>query len=185
MPDSVVAYLRTDEREATLPTRGDVAIGALAFNERTLASRGSIEATYQASLFASGFGRAYYQGYVDSIGALGVTFTGGDDRVVHTQRGHRRLALGSLAVAGVASATSLSFGAMTYLDGRDYRSTALQRAAHDAQQRYERDLPISLVAGGVAIAGGLAAWYLWPRSSVTLVPSVEHGATAVSLGGRW
>ncbi|HEY5948477.1 MAG TPA: caspase family protein, partial [Kofleriaceae bacterium] len=74
VPDATTAFLRTDTREATLPLRGGVMIAALALAENRSAARGSIEASYQAALFSADYGRAYYQGYVDSIGAVGVNF---------------------------------------------------------------------------------------------------------------
>lgn len=185
LPDETIAYVRTDTREAAVPANGDVTFEQLAFADRDLASRGSIAAAYRDALFATGFGRAYYRGYVDSTGAIGVTFAAEPDAMHPRESGQRTLAYTSAAVAGVAAATGVTFAVLTLIAHSDYTSTSLQREAHDAQVRYDRDLPIAVTSGAVAVIAGAAAWYLWPRSSLAVVPAVEHGAASLSLSGRF
>jgi hypothetical protein len=175
VPDGTAAFLRTDSAEAPLPMRGAVAIAKLALAEREVASRGSIETAYRTSLFASGYGRAYYQGFVDSIGGIGVAFVdaGGHGIAPADQRSRKRLAMGLGITGGVLAVASISTGLVAYLAHVDYVSTDLQRPAHDAQVRYDRYLPISIGTGIAAIAAGAAAYVLWPKSAVTVVPTTD------------
>jgi hypothetical protein len=187
LPDATAAFLRTETREAPLPARGAVALSQLALADRAVEGRGSVEVAYQTSLFASEFGRSYYQGYIDSIGALGVSFPEAVDAstLPSDRTGRGRLALGSALVGGVAAAVSITTGVLAYQARRDFEATNLQRAAHDAQARYARYLPISFATGGAALVAGVAAWWLWPRSRVTVVPSAGEGGYGVSVGARW
>jgi hypothetical protein len=181
VPDGA-AYLRTDTDEATLPEHGAVALASIAMKTRSTASRGAIEASYQTALFASGYGRAYYQGYVDSIGEIGVRFpepVTDSPRTRTTRRRH--LAEGTAVLGGVAALTALTTGALAYEAHADYTSTSLQRPAHDAQVRYDRYLPISITSGAVAVAAGIATWWLWPRSPVRITPS----SNSVALSFDW
>src|SRR5687767_14670864 len=63
IPDDTRAFLRTRDREASLPTRGTIAFADVRLAPRTTAARGSIDDAYRASLWASDFGRSYYQGF--------------------------------------------------------------------------------------------------------------------------
>jgi hypothetical protein len=185
LPEQTVAYIRTETQEAALPANGDVALAHLAFSDRDLASRGSIAAAYRDALFATGFGRDYYLGYVDSTGAIGVAFSEERDDQPRGSTGHRKLALTSVVVGGLAAATAVTFGVLAANARSDFEHTSLQREAHDAQVRYERDLPIAITSSVVAVVAGAAAWYLWPRSTITVVPTAEHGAMSLSFGARW
>lgn len=190
VPEATAAFLRTEAGEAALPARGPVQLAALSLTRRGVGSRGSIEAAYQTALFSSGYGRSYYQGFVDSIGAVGVSFQDTSAAPVTADDRHRRrknLAIGSVVIAGVGAAAALTTGALAYSAHRDYESTALQRAAADAKARYDRYLPISIVSGSVAVVAGAAAYWLWPRAPVQVTPSVdaERGAWSVTVGGSW
>ena len=67
VPDATAAFLRTDAGEATLPLHGAITLATLVLDTaRNVASRGSIDTAYRSALFASSYGRAYYQGFVDS-----------------------------------------------------------------------------------------------------------------------
>jgi hypothetical protein len=187
VPDAQAAFLRTDTAEASLPVRGAIALARLVLADRDVASRGSIESSYRTALFASGYGRAYYKGFVDSTGELGVSFedeaprsrTPGD----HATR--RTIAISSAVVGGVAALASITTGVLAYEAHADFEATTLQAAAHDAQVRYDRYLPLAIGAGAVAVVAGAAAYLVWPRSPVTVVPTAEHGTYAVGVGGTW
>ena len=174
VPDAIPAFLRTAEAEVALPVRGVVALGKLAMAPRAVASRGSIDASYERALFASPYGRAYYKGFVDSTGALGVTFAD-ESMAARGQPRGRGLAVGLAVVGGVSALASLTTGALALRARSDFNSTMLQRPADDAKQRYDRYLPISLATGGIAVAAGVGAYLLWPRSRVHVVPEGDAG----------
>ncbi len=172
VPDATGAFLRTDTQEAPLPVRGAIALAKLVLAERDVASRGSIEVAYQTALFASGYGRAYYQGFVDSTGGIGVAFADETARpAARDVQRSKRLAIGAASFAGVAAAASITTGILAYSAHSDFESTTLQREAHDAQVRYDRYLPISIGTGVAALAAGAAAYWLWPKSRVAVVPA--------------
>ncbi|HET9989251.1 MAG TPA: hypothetical protein VFQ65_12060, partial [Kofleriaceae bacterium] len=131
--------------------------------------------------FASGYGRAYYQGFVDSTGSLGVTFADERDDARARPRG-RGLALGLAAVAGVTAIASVTTGVLAYEARSDFESTMLQKPADDAKHRYARDLPISIATGAIAVATGIAAYVLWPRAKVQVVPTADPRAGTYGLG---
>jgi len=174
VPEGIPAYLRTADGEVALPLRGALALASLVLGPRAVASRGSIDDAYQRALFASGYGRAYYQGFVDSTGALGVTFAD-ESEVAHARPRGRALSLGFAGFAGVAAVASLTTGVLAYEARSDFNATTLQRPADEAKQRYRRYLPISIATGATAIAAGVAAYYLWPRAPVHVVPTGEAG----------
>jgi hypothetical protein len=189
-PTGAVAYLRTNTREAKLPPTGDVAIGKLVFADRDLASRGSIEATYQNALFASSYGPEYYRGYVDSVGAIGVAFAEDPSAKATTAQratGNRRIAYSATAIAAVGAVTGATFGALAIRARSDFNNTDLQRAAHDAQVRYDRDRALAIGGFAVTALATAVAWWLWPRSSVSasLTPSGGDGSYRLWLNAHW
>ena len=186
VPDAAVAFLRTTTSEAKLPISGAIALAQIVLAPSDVASRGAIEAAYQTQLFASGYGRAYYQGFVDSIGAVGVSFRQTTSpTVTPTERRRKRWAVASAGFAAVALAASITTGALAADAHADYGNTQLQREAADAKARYEMFLPTSIATGVLAIASGVLAYKLWPSSRVTIVPAAEQGNVSISLGGQW
>lgn len=126
---------------------------------------------------------AYYQGFVDSIGAIGVSFPapptrGPTDGEHHPHR--KRIAIGSGIVGGLAAGVALTTGLLAHQARQDFESTTLQRPAHDAQARYDRYVPISITAGTLALVAGAVAWRLWPSARVQVAPTV-----AADGGVRW
>jgi hypothetical protein len=154
--------------------RGVISIATLAMVPRAVGSRGSIDASYERALFASAYGRAYYKGFVDSTGAIGVTFADEAPTQPGTPRG-RGLAVGLAVVGGVSGLAAVTTGILAWRARSDFDSTMLQRPAEEARQRYARYLPISIATGGVAVAASVGAYLLWPRSRVHVVPSGEAG----------
>jgi hypothetical protein len=181
VPDTTPAYLRTADAEVSLPVRGAIALASLVLGPHAVGSRGSIDTAYQRALFASGYGRAYYQGFVDSTGSIGVTFADERDDRSARPRG-RGLALGVAAFAGVSAVVSVTTGVLAYKARSDFESTTLQRPADEAKQRYARDLPISIATGVTAVAAGAVAYWLWPRANVQVVPAVDPGSATYGLG---
>jgi hypothetical protein len=170
VPDSVPAYLRTAEGEVSLPVLGAIALASLVLGPSTVAGRGSIDTAYQRALFASGYGRAYYQGFVDSTGSIGVTFADEGDALRASPRG-RGWSIGFGVFAGAAAIASVTTGVLAANARSDFNATMLQRPAEDAKSRYARYLPLSIATGASAIAAGVVAYWLWPHSSVRVVPS--------------
>ena len=184
VPEGRSAVLRTADAEVDLPVRGAIAMVRLVLGPLATAARGSLDRSLRSALFASSFGRSYYEGFVDSTGALGVTFAPDrDDAHVHA-RG-RGLALGLAVVAGVAAATAVTTGVLAYQARADYDATMLQRPAADAKQRYDRYLPISIATGVTSVVAGVAAYWLWPRSAVRVTPTAEAGAYGLGVEVPW
>ncbi|CAN5813007.1 hypothetical protein BH11MYX2_BH11MYX2_24660 [soil metagenome] len=188
VPDGDGTFMRTPTREAALPARGQIAINDVSWRPLTVASRGSMEVTYQTSLFTTAYGRSYYQGFVDSTGSLGVRFA--DPAVVAElpERRHRRkqLAVGGVVLAGAFGITAGLFAYLAYDAHSDFTGTTLQREAAEAEDRYHRDLPIAITAGVLAIGAGVAAGILWPRGELHVAPTATtDGTFGLSLGGAW
>jgi hypothetical protein len=172
------AFLRTATSEAELPS-GDapVELDDLRFRGRSVAARGSLDASYRAALFSSAYGSDYYRGFVDSIGAIGVRF--GPPRrldVPAEDTGRRgRWSLTAASVGGVSATASVSGLIVAYRAKRAFESTDLQRPAHEAKRRYERALLAAGVTGVTALAGGLVAWRLWPSAEDVAIAPVASG----------
>lgn len=180
VPDAVPAYLRTSDAEVSLPVRGAIALANLVLGPRAVGSRGAIDDSYQRALFASEYGRAYYQGFVDSTGALGVTFADAGGEALARPRG-RALSLTLAAVAGVSAITGVTAGVLAYDARSDFNATMLQKPAADAKRRYDRALPISIAGGALAVGAGVAAYLLWPRAPVRIAPTSD----GYGLGMEW
>lgn len=190
VPDGAIAFLRTDTREARLPARGAVQIASLELGATTLASRGSIEASYRAALFSAGYGRAYYQGFVDSIGAVGVQFAPAPDHRADvpggSSRTERRAALVTGVTAGALGVTAIATGVVALKAKHDYDTTDLQRPADEARRRYERFGTIAVVTGVAGLAAGAVSYWLWRDADTRVVPVVSGPSDArVMLEVMW
>jgi Caspase domain len=188
IPDDTRAFLRTRDREASLPTRGAIAFADVRLAPRTTAARGSIDDAYRASLWASDFGRSYYQGFVDSVGGWSVQFAV-DDAPARSRAQRRardkKLAIGSLGLAGIAGLTSITTGILAYRAKSDFDGTQVQAEAEDAQARYERYLPIAIGTGVVALGAGALAYWLWPKSETRVIPTASSEGAGVSVEIPW
>lgn len=175
VPDATTAFLRTATREATLPARGTVMLAALTLGENRTGRRGAIEASYQGALFSAHYGRAYYQGYVDSIGAVGVSFPPSSMPVdhPHASRTKRRVAIGTGLVAGGLGLTAIATGVVALKAKHDFEETSLQRPAEEARRRYERYGTIAVVTGVAAVASGALSYWFWRDSKTKVVPVVS------------
>lgn len=190
LPDATTAFLRTDTQEATLPSSGPVALASVPLGELRSGRRGSIEASYQQALFSAGYGRAYYQGYVDSIGAVGVSFPPAS---VHAELRRdsspkRRVAIGGGVVAGGLGVAAVVTGVIAMNAKHEFQMTNLQRPAVEARHRYERYGTIAVVTGAAALATGALSYWLWrdSRSNTRVVPLAPGDAgTGMALEMTW
>lgn len=189
VPDATGAFLRTAAREAPLPARGNVPLAQLAPGARTSASRGALEDAYRLALFSAGYGRAYYQGYVDSIGAVGVHFRDAarapSEAPRDGSRPIRRTALGTGIAAGVLGAASIATGVLALKAKHDFDQTDLQRPADEARRRYARYGTIAVATGAAALASGAISYWLWRDSRVKLVPAAWTADAGLSLEVAW
>ncbi len=189
VPDATTAFLRTETREATLPPRGSVQLAALTLGENRSGRRGAIEASYQGALFSAHYGRAYYQGYVDSIGAVGVHFPPSASMPTdhpHGSRTKRNVAIGTGVVAGGLAVTAIATGALALKAKHDFDSTNLQRPAEEARDRYERYGTVALVTGVAAVATGALSYWFWRDSKSKVVPVVSgRSGAGVAFEVTW
>ncbi|NVB81733.1 MAG: caspase family protein [Kofleriaceae bacterium] len=190
LPDATTAFLRTDTQEATLPSSGPVALASVSLGELRSGSRGSIEASYQQALFSADYGRAYYQGYVDSIGAVGVHFPPASVQaeVHYGSPTKRRVAIGGGLVATGLGITAIATAVVALNAKHDFETTNLQRPAEEARQRYERYGPIAVVTGAAALATGAISYWLWrdSKSNTRVVPLAPGNAgTGMALEVTW
>jgi hypothetical protein len=184
LPDGRSAFLRTTDAEVELPLHGAIALARIVLGPLATSARGSIESSFRSALFASSFGRAYYEGFIDSTGGIAVTFEA-EHQHAGTSGHSRRFALALATFAGLSAATALTTGVVAYRARTDFEDTTLQRPAQDAKQRYQRYLPISIATGVTSVVAGAAAYWLWPRSAVRLAPSAEAGGYGLGLEVTW
>ncbi|MCB9654391.1 MAG: caspase family protein [Deltaproteobacteria bacterium] len=161
-------FLRTDTAEAEMRPHAaeTIALRGLVFAPREVADRGSIDASYRSGLFAAPFGRAYYDGYVDSTGAVGVEFPTsieGAAEDIH-RRDSKRWAVATLVLGGAALVAGGVTTGLAIDAKNDFDRTTLQRAAHEASGRYSLYRNMAITSSVVAGVAGVAAWWLWPKS---------------------
>jgi hypothetical protein len=169
LPDRGVAFLRTDDREAEIelgPGRR-VDLGALELEAPDLTSRGSLDQTYRRALFSTPYDAGYYQGYVDSVGVLGVPF---NDALIQTEAPaveapDRTWSIVWLSAAGVFLATSAVLGVQTWEARQDFDRTPLLGPAEEANRRYNLYGAGTLASAGLALGSGLLAWVFWPETT--------------------
>ena len=183
LPAESAAYLRATHGEAWLPVRPHIALSELQITPSAVASRGSIDAEYRDALFASAYGRSYYQGYVDSVGALGVQFgTVAVHRDAAPRGPSKATALLAATGAGLGLTGAIVFGVLAGQDKHDYESTMLQREAQDARGRFERDVGLSIGCGALAVAGAVLSFYLWPRGGARITASASGDSYSLGVG---
>jgi hypothetical protein len=187
VPDATSVFLRTATREAKLPERGGVLLASLGFGESNVASRGSIDASYREALFSADYGRAYYQGYVDSIGAVGVHFAPPEQADEHgdASRTKRRAAIVTGVAGGALGVTAIATAVIALRAKHDYETTDLQRPAEEARQRYERYGTIAVVSGVAALACSGVSYWLWRDSKTKIVPLASRTDAGVALQVTW
>ena len=191
LPSSRTTFLRTDTGEGKIPTGTLIAFNDISITTRSVAERGSIATSYRTALFSSPYGKDYYQGFVDSIGATGVRFPEPAPPELRldaapSPSGHKKLSIGLFSVAGASALASVTTGILAYNAKQDFNDTDLQRPAHDAKERYDRYRTISIATGVTAVAAGVAAWWLWPNSETKIVPATSgRGDYSLAVEVSW
>jgi len=185
LPAGLSVFLRTANREVEIATDGLAALrfSDLVFTNMPTVSKGSIDAAYRSSLFASPFGVTYYKGFVDSIGAVGVRFVEAipsiGDSLNEPPAYRKPLAIGCLTLAGGSVIASLVTGALAIKAKYDFDHTSLQRPAHDLAEKYKTYGNAALATGVVAVAAGLLTWLLWPDDGMH-----DNPVTVSNMPGR-
>ena len=192
LPGRILAFLRTGTQEASVgpDASSPIALSRLTFRPLTAAPRGSIDESLRAALFSSPYSPSYYQGFVDSVGAISVGFPAPVPAVtIEGSPGpsRRRWLAGSLLVtAGVAAVASLTTGGLALKALSDVHDTDLQRPAYEADERYSRYATTAVITAAVAVVSGVAGYWLWPRAAPTVEVQPSRGGqgTSVAAGVR-
>lgn len=182
VPARETLYLRNARGEAVLqPEVGArVRFEGIHLQPSDVRARGALETSLRRGLFATRFGPDYYRGFADRRDDLVPVELNEPEIIVDAEEdtqtaaatagasGGRRkgtaawVALG--ASAGLA-VTSGIFAALSLKARSDFQNTELERPAMDAENRYQRNLAISLTALVTsALVGGLSA-YLFTRDN--------------------
>lgn len=174
LPIASRAHLRTSELEARVPVGAVARIEQLQFAPLSTAQRGSVDEAYRQNLFAVAYGRAYYDGYVDSANLLAVPFAARqvDDIPLEPRARPRfRQAVAALSVGGAALAAGAVVGGLALRAKREFDDTELMRRATELNEQYERRVTASLACAGAAALGIGLGIYLWPRGPALQVAS--------------
>jgi hypothetical protein len=166
VPADETLYLRNHAGQATVRlARGEhLSFDKVHLAENDVRGRGALESALRRGLFATGFGRGYYRGFVDSQEEL-VPLTVGDEDVVLVapqpaaepagMSPRRRASWIAYGTAGALAVTAAVFGGLAIDARRDFENTYLEMPAIDASDRYKRDLTLSIttLVGAVVSAG--------------------------------
>ncbi|HEY4059038.1 MAG TPA: caspase family protein [Kofleriaceae bacterium] len=184
IPMGATAYVRNDLVEALVPHK-PTEVSDLTFTPRSVASRGSTETAYRTALFASAYGATYYRGFVDSVGAVGVTWP--QMRIVIAAAPTRtpiatlpRIMLGSSVATGAIAIGSL---ALVFHYHSQFESAGTQRDAKTASDRYERWGGVAVGAAVISVATGVLAYELWPRHLEVRADANRNGGALTLSGG--
>jgi hypothetical protein len=166
VPGGETLFVRSRDREAevTLGPGKTANLHELVLRAATVRSRDALDSSLRRGLFATGFGPAYYRGFVDRAPELvPVDLTVRESIPVETAAlPARRL---SPWVGGAAGVLAVSAGVFTglALDARgDYRQTSLEREAASARDRYDRHRYTAIGLGAAAVAvTAIGAWLWW------------------------
>ncbi len=168
VPAGETLYLRNKRGQTTvrLAAGERYALDRVQFAEDEVRARGALESALRRGLFATTFGPSYYRGFVDRGDELvpvplpeaEVVLTASPDGGPRPTP-HRRAAWISFGAAAVLGAGAAILGGMTWDARSDFENTYLERPASEAEQRYQRNLTLSLTSlGAAAIAAGIGAW---------------------------
>jgi hypothetical protein len=160
LPADRLLFVRSGDREVSLLLKGGESrsFGALAFQPAAVHHRGAVESSLRAGLFTTPFGPAFYAGYVGRTDAVAVTFASTSESEQRAPSSPLRWVLGT--TAGALAASSLVFGGLSWGALHDFQEASTQRAAHDANTRFQWDtgLAIGFLATGAVFA--TAAYFL-------------------------
>jgi hypothetical protein len=168
LPAGEPLYLRSHDREAEVNLRAGQATSfeQLAFRPSGVHPRDALDSSLRRGLFATGFGPAYYRGFVDRASGLIPVELGAREAVtIETTAAPARPRHVNRWVAGatgVLAASAGVFGAMA-LDARgDYHQAVFERDVAAARDRYDRNRAWALGLGGAAlVAAGVGLWMWW------------------------
>jgi hypothetical protein len=134
----------------------------------SVAARGTPDAVFTESLFRTPFGRTYYQGVVDSLGLVSVTWPS-PDRPSPPPPPRRSLipSLALLTGSAVSLAASVWQGSVAWQARHDYDSTQFQRPAFEAADRYGDARKVAIWTAATSAALGFVAWLVWPSENQT------------------
>jgi len=168
VPAGETLYLRNKRGQTTvrLAAGERFALDRVQFAENEVRARGALESALRRGLFATTFGPSYYRGFVDRGDELvavplpeAEVVTASSDGAQRRPMPHRRATWISFGAAAALGACAGILGGMTWDARNDFENTYLERQASDAQDRYQRNLTLSLTSlGAAAIAAGVGAW---------------------------
>ncbi len=177
VPSSTTLYIRSERGEASLRlSPGDrVEVASLAFHVARSAERGSLDSALRHGLFATPYGRSYYQGFLDRASDL-VAVPLGDapaqDETIQSAatpardvQSSRTVGWTVLGAAGAAAIGAGVFGVMAIDDKSKFDNTSIQRAANDVASRYTLDTAAFLTLTGCAVVASVIGTYLLAHSS--------------------
>jgi hypothetical protein len=164
LPAGQTLFVRSHDREAELNLRPgqSVALERLAFRPSGVRPRDALDSSLRRGLFATGFGPAYYRGFVDSASGLIPVEIGAGEPVVESEAGPGRPV--NWWVMGAAGTLAASAGIFTGLavDARgDYHRATFERDAAAARERYDRDRSWALGLGTAAVVTGAVGLWMW------------------------
>lgn len=170
VPKSPRAYLHTQTQEALISLEDDSAVSVteMNFQPRAVHSRGSITDALREGLFATRYGRDYYQGYVDSNDLVAVRSSTSNvsieaDSVSDSRwnvKLRRPLAMSAFGLAGVAGVSAAVFGGLALSAKNNIDETDLQRTATKENDKYTAFGTATWISAGVVAAGALAGTLL-------------------------
>jgi Caspase domain len=172
LPSEVSLYVRTAGAEAPIRLREGERLdfAALPFSPAELRSRGALESALRRGLFATAFGPAYYQGYVDNQSELVPVHLADEAPAAQLNLtapppapAARRSwpALTALGVSAALTVTAGSFGVLAWKARSDYQSTNLERSADLARERFQDRRTAAMIAGSGAVISGGVGLLLW------------------------
>ncbi len=169
LPKGGRALLLSPDAEAELILDGKpITVERLSRKRPETTSRGALELTYRSGLFASEFSIGYYRGFVDSSGALGVSFERPEIAMNERRSAvyRRPLASALFTTAGVLTAACIITTIDLALQVRpDFDRMQLPQAASGASERLTNDLGAAIGTGIGALLTGVAGALLWPRGA--------------------
>jgi len=170
VPAGETLYLRNHRGQTTIQLAAGerLSLDRLQLTEHDVRARGALETALRRGLFATTFGPGYYRGFVDRSDDLAAVPVGEAEALIEmpapdapppgssTRRRQAWIAFGAAAALTVGAVV---LGGMTWDARNDFENTYLERPAAEAEQRYQRNLALSIsTAGLAAIAAGLGTW---------------------------
>jgi hypothetical protein len=172
VPASKTLFIRSELGEATLfaAPGARVALASLAFQEAPLVPRGALESALHHGLFATPFGRSYYQGFIDratDMVAVPLPIEAPPDALADNAsrsptHGDPKRTYGWIAVGSAAAMTAAAgvFGFLALDAQSAFGSAPTERTSADASDRYTTDSAAFWTLAGCAVATSAVGVYL-------------------------